>query len=147
MLTIYSWMWGLHHNIVDAPNGIPLRKTDFSFSSMFQLQLVYWWGLGPYVQFSVLVLRCCLAWTFAGHMCTTTVSINLHAHLYGWIWKTLFSWSHPPSLAVIYRLPISSFRLTLEPIVTFSNRIINIIRFSSRPMTITLVYHAARSLL
>lgn len=99
-----------------VPSVAPLEKTDFPLSISFQLQVASWLGVGPYIHSPFLYWNfCVVSIVCTGLMCSITISVSLHMYQFCYVWKVVFPWHHPPSIALIIFLPPLCHRsLTLE---------------------------------
>jgi hypothetical protein len=106
VLANYTRAWGLPWSVIDLPNNIPLKKTNFPISSRYQLQMASWLGvelvstspshcwyfvwLGP-VQFLCVLPQ------------SLWVPICISPAVFG---RFLSPWSYPPPLPFTIFLPL-----------------------------------------
>jgi hypothetical protein len=110
LLLLGMWRMFWARRVVNTLNDAPLGKTDVAFISKYLLQVASWLGVGPCVHFLFPVLACHLAWTCAGLVHVTKVSVSLYVHWSHCVWRTLFLQSHPPCLALTNLLPLLPHR-------------------------------------
>lgn len=101
-------------SVVETLSGISLEKRDFPLPRRYQLLVASWFEVGPWAHI-LFPIRFCLIWGNAGLVHTTTVSVSSYVCRSCCVEKTLFLWSHPPSLDfIVFPPPLPHTSLILR---------------------------------
>lgn len=95
--------WGLDLSVINILSNTLLEKNSF-LSQRLSIANGFL-GIKLCIHFPFSELGSCLAQMCTGHVHTVTSSVCLHVYQLYCVWRTLFSWSYLPPLALTSLLP------------------------------------------